>query len=229
MTAENIIIQIVDQNGPAFRDLFIHIRTKQRLGQVFIDASPLGSNNAAVNWTGVGTSPAVVAAGGATSSGDITGVLTNHVIRYTTATAGGASTITLDASASATDNWYQNMCIMLISGTGAGQFGICTSYVGSTKVATIHRSWNTNPSSGTKAIILPTDDIWNISSSAELSAIPTASSKYADQLKFIFQRFAYKRTQTSTTQTLFKADNSTSLASGTVADDGTTQTSGKLS
>jgi len=66
-------------------------------------------------------------------------------IRSGTAQAGAATTITLDASASATNNLYQNCSIFIRSGTGAGQSAVIASYVGSSKVATIAGTWATNP------------------------------------------------------------------------------------
>ena len=62
-----------------------------------------------------------------------------------TAQAGGSSTITLDAGASATNNIYDNEVIFIRSGTGAGQSNIIASYVGSTQVATVSNAWATNP------------------------------------------------------------------------------------
>lgn len=66
-------------------------------------------------------------------------------LRSGTAQGGGATTITLDASASATNNLYQNCVVFIRSGTGAGQSNIIASYVGSTKVATVSNTWATNP------------------------------------------------------------------------------------
>jgi hypothetical protein len=76
-------------------------------------------------------------------------------VRSGTAQAGGASTITLDAGASATNNFYQNQIVFIRSGTGAGESAMITSYVGSTKVATIVGSWATNPDSTSVFSILP--------------------------------------------------------------------------
>jgi len=59
--------------------------------------------------------------------------------------AGSASTITLDASASATDNYYRGLLVHIISGTGSGQVRLITAYVGSTKVASIEPDWITAP------------------------------------------------------------------------------------
>lgn len=66
-----------------------------------------------------------------------------------TAQAGAASTITLAAGASATDNAYKGMVINTTGGTGSGQKRVITSYVGSTKVATVTPAWTTQPDATT--------------------------------------------------------------------------------
>lgn len=75
--------------------------------------------------------------------------------RKNTAQTGAASTITLDASASATDSLYKYSLIMILSGTGAGQARLITGYVGATKVATVTPSWTTNPSSDSVFALMP--------------------------------------------------------------------------
>lgn len=62
-----------------------------------------------------------------------------------TAAAGGASTITLDATASADNDAYNNYSVTLTGGTGSGQSRRISDYVGSTKVATVSVAWTTNP------------------------------------------------------------------------------------
>ncbi len=66
-------------------------------------------------------------------------------IRKGTAQAGAAGTITLDASASAVDDFYNGHLIQIMSGTGANQSRIITDYVGATKVATVGENWATTP------------------------------------------------------------------------------------
>lgn len=68
-------------------------------------------------------------------------------IRQATAQAGAATTITLDASASAVNGFYVTRWIKILSGTGAGQEKQITAYVGSTKVATVDSNWTTTPDS----------------------------------------------------------------------------------
>lgn len=66
-------------------------------------------------------------------------------IRSNTAQAGAAGTVTLDASASSTTDYYAGQVIALTGGTGVGQSRLCTAYNGTTKVATITPNWATNP------------------------------------------------------------------------------------
>jgi hypothetical protein len=75
--------------------------------------------------------------------------------RSNTAQAGGASTITLDASAAATDNYYNDMFVYLTGGTGQGQGRYISDYDGTTKVATVNTPWTTNPNATTTFAILP--------------------------------------------------------------------------
>jgi hypothetical protein len=64
-----------------------------------------------------------------------------------TAQAGGSTSITLAAAASATTNAYTGMYVTLTSGTGSGQVRRITAYNGTTKVATVNSAWTTNPNS----------------------------------------------------------------------------------
>ena len=74
------------------------------------------------------------------------------VLRAGTAQAGAAGTITLDSGASAKDDFYNGCIIQCVNDTPSGVIGQTrwiTDYVGSTKVATVHSNWGTNPSSST--------------------------------------------------------------------------------
>lgn len=61
-----------------------------------------------------------------------------------TATAGGASTITLPAAAVATDDIYNGSTITITGGTGAGQTRIISDYT-ATRIATVSVAWDTQP------------------------------------------------------------------------------------
>jgi hypothetical protein len=106
----------------------------------------------------VGSVTAVVSANVTEWSGtNVAGAIPPDIVflHSGTAQAGGASTITLDSGASSTNNLYQNQIIFIRSGTGAGQSAIITSYVGSTKVATIVGSWASNPDNTSVFTIMP--------------------------------------------------------------------------
>jgi hypothetical protein len=85
-----------------------------------------------------------------------------QTIRSNTAQAGGAATITLDASASATDNLYNGEWILLTGGTGVGQCRLIIGYNGTTKVATTVPNWATNPDLTSTFAILPAGQIVGI-------------------------------------------------------------------
>jgi len=69
------------------------------------------------------------------------GKLTIDISNVGLAAGFGADTITLAASASTVNDFYDGAKIMIISGTGAGQGRIIKGYVGGTKVATITDGW----------------------------------------------------------------------------------------
>lgn len=71
------------------------------------------------------------------------------------AQGGGASTITLAATASAIDETYTGMKVVLQAGTGAGQARIIASYVGGTRVATVQEAWITAPDATTIYALMP--------------------------------------------------------------------------
>lgn len=81
-----------------------------------------------------------------------------QTFRSNTAQAGAATTITLDAAASAVDSYYNNALIVLTGGTGVGQSRFISAYVGATKVATV-ATWATNPDATTTFAILPFDAV----------------------------------------------------------------------
>lgn len=67
-------------------------------------------------------------------------------LRTGTAAGGATDSITLDAGASSTTNYYNNLSVSILSGTGSGQAArIITNYNGSTKAATIKPDWATAP------------------------------------------------------------------------------------
>ena len=91
------------------------------------------------------TKVATVAAWGTNPSSSSTYAITKGL--QATAQAGASTTITLAASASASDDTYNDWYVKVIGGTGSGQVRQISDYVGSTKVATVSSAWTTNPDS----------------------------------------------------------------------------------
>lgn len=80
---------------------------------------------------------------------------TQAILLDGTATAGGATTITINiGAASSVDDFYNNAYIQIIGGTGVGQSRFITDYTGATKVCTVD-TWVTNPDNTSVFIIRP--------------------------------------------------------------------------
>jgi hypothetical protein len=87
---------------------------------------------------------------------DVTAGGTGYVNTNTgTAQSGSTSTtIILAATASATNDLYNNMTVYISSGTGSGQIKTITDYVGSTKTATVS-TWTTTPDTTSVYEVMP--------------------------------------------------------------------------
>lgn len=55
MQATQVVVMVVDQDGPAWRDSQITIETKLVLGQIDVDATAIGGNTSGMSLKGVGT------------------------------------------------------------------------------------------------------------------------------------------------------------------------------
>lgn len=94
----------------------------------------------------------------ATSEYVIYGAGSHDSIEEGVAAAGGATSITLDAFAPATDDVLNGNIVTIVSGIGSGQTRRITAYNGTTKVATVVPAWETNPDS-TSAYWVVADEI----------------------------------------------------------------------
>jgi len=97
-------------------------------GTADVDTGWLSQRSQAENDAGTGN----IVSGGMSAS--VTGV----------AQAGAATTITLAAGSSATDDFYNGWWLKITDGTGPNQVRQITDYVGATKVATVS-GWTTTP------------------------------------------------------------------------------------
>lgn len=266
MQATTIVVQIVDQDGPAFRDAALVVRTVQAIQTLDIAGNHAVGGNLAVtgNLSVGGTTTltgAVTLAAGLTITGvcaissnltvggnfaitgnltaaTIQGYLTSMVLRKNTAQAGASTSITLDASAVATDDFYNEATVMVVHASGRVQARVITNYVGSTKVATVNRPWSVeNPASGDTFLILPGADVWDqVEKAGITSGIggEPAGTDFGDDMTFrrIFQfikrRLFNKAEMTTVTQTLYKDDSTTSLLTRGVGDVAGTQYQDKV-
>ena len=173
---------------------------------------------------------------GALTAATIAGVPTSLVLKSgTLGTQAGITTSQLALeSGSGTDDFYNTAIVLITSGTGAGQSRVITDYdaTGGTleRLLTVNRAWAAGavPVSGDTYVILPGEDVWSFGPSAELSDIPAVTAGYGDKIQALWQRFFYKRTQSASTFTMYKANSSAALGVASVDDDGTLQTSGKI-
>lgn len=81
------------------------------------------------------------------------GQLGQQILRDNTATAGAASSITLDASASTTVDLYKGDVLSIYSGTGSGQSRAISAYSAG-RVATVVPNWVTTPDNTSKFILV---------------------------------------------------------------------------
>lgn len=123
--------------------------------RAFMDGTGYVGGTAKLTVNAVQISGDTVAADNLEAEYDGTGF--KSYLRRNTAQAGAAATITLDAAASAVDDFYNNLIIGIVSGTGAGQGRLITDYVGATKVATVNTAWATNPDATSVFVLLPAD------------------------------------------------------------------------
>ncbi len=72
------------------------------------------------------------------------------------------------------------------------------------------------------------DSILDDTPSAELASIPTATASLRQMIQFIYTYLRNRRIVSTTTETLYKDNNTSVLGTAAVADDGTTLTKGKM-
>lgn len=87
-----------------------------------------------------------------------------------------ASTITLGATASATNDTYIDGQIEITGGTGAGQVRTITAYVGGTKVATVTPAWDTQPDATSGYVIYGIHGVAQAGTSTSITLAATSST-----------------------------------------------------
>ena len=215
-----------------WRDHHIQVRTVQNLGQLNVNASNKGTNNTAVTFTGNGTGPAIDYVGGDGASMDIRGIMGEMVLLQGTNDNTGTDSTHVEFSnmtgVNTTADYYNGSIVMIVGGTGVGQSRVIIDYA-TTGIAEVDTAFAVTPDGTSILLVVAGSRAWNLKSGVTtgLASVPTEVSNYGDKLDLVFQRFAFKITQTATLQSWFDKDNS-SWATRTVADNGTTQSISKL-
>jgi len=105
---------------------------------------------------------------------------------------GAANSLTLNATASATDDVYNGFTVRIIGGAGLGQSRAITAYNGTTKVATVSPNWGTLPDNssiyafGLGYALGTSGHIFHKRSCTDAPTGPTqAINGFADKRKFV--------------------------------------------
>jgi hypothetical protein len=107
-----------------------------------------------------------------------------------TAQAGGANSITLAAGASGTDDLYNGMPIDLTGGPGSGEVNVITDYNGTSKVATVQRTWTVTPTAATTYSI-PANSLYKTASqNLKTASIRVWDKNQATSVDALLNRFA---------------------------------------
>lgn len=187
MQAKNVVIKIVDQTGTKewedqciVIDTFNHASaeipslwsipqstasgaiTSSSFASGAINAAAIASAAITAAKFAAGAIDAAAIADAAIDNATFAADTGGKTVRSNTAQAGAAGTITLDASASATTDFYVGCLVYLTGGTGAGQMRVITAYNGGTKVATIAPNWATNPDNTSTFAVLAWGNITGV-------------------------------------------------------------------
>jgi hypothetical protein len=103
-----------------------------------------------------------------------------------TAQGGTSTNITLAVGASATDDFYKNALLVIVSGAGAGQARSITAYSGTTKIATVDRAWGVTVNGTSHYMVIPAANtpidgsiiagaVWDVALASHLTAGSTGA------------------------------------------------------
>ena len=256
-------IMVIMKKGGTIEDRLVQVKTSLDLGTLNIDASQYAAT-AAVSVTAGASANAVNVLGGATTgdamqltaqngnsnglklsaagtgyalradTGNILGVLLSMSANTGTAQSGSPTQIQLAATAVATDNYYNSGIVLIIGGTGAGQFNSITTYTGATRLCTMANTWATSPNNTSLYVVIPgqvsnfvASSVWTVSEGPQPSGPPPDNSTFGQILQYLKRFYYNKATQTTAARTFYQDDSATVLTTQSTAFDGITQTRGK--
>lgn len=130
------------------------------------------------------------------------------------AQAGAASTITLNALASSSDDAYNGQTVFLVSGAAEDQARVVVDYNGTSKVATVNRAWDVQPTGETGYLMLPALDCANLERIGGNAQSATDLKHFADSGydPATSKVEGVKLTDTTTTNTDMRGTDSAALA-----------------
>lgn len=137
-------------------------------------------------------------------------------IRTRKAQGGAATSLTLDASAVATDDFYNGCLVSIVGGTGVGQTRLVVDYVGSTKVATVAPDWVTNPDSTSIFHLQRTHELAILYASLAVLLESQAAKK---SLYTAIAKAVHKTEDAAGTLNIYRSDGSTVHATQTIGTD----------
>ena len=195
-------------------------------GAIISEVKTLNGTTPVVMTTNTSWERILKAVKSATTTGDVA-IEAVTAERTGTAQAGGANTITLDAAANATDDFYKGHVIRLTAGTGINQIREIIGYVGATKVATVAFNWGTNPDATSVFRISQgcvfdksPNEITQIRRPFYNAVAPTSGTrKYYDKLFF---KNTHGTLSLTTAQVVEQADPTAKIAFGLAASKGDT-------
>lgn len=179
---------------------------------MYLHASDANGSGARVVGFGTGSGMSIVGGAGASTGVAITG---NTGATILSAAANG---IGLSITGTGTGTGFK-----AVSGTGYGM-----ELTGGTGLYAAGSTHGIQGSPDIYPVTLGTS-VWAEVSGTEPTAGPTwGATTYGQFLSLLTARFYNKVTQTASAQSVYKSDNATVMATGTVSDDGVTQTKGRL-
>lgn len=154
MQCKQAVVRMVDAAGAQWNDDCIHIFTvgDPAAYQQFDPFTPtVGLSAASMSavvaevWAALRVDHALPGSFGESVTGVANGVHLDSEFNRGMAQAGSSGSITLALEASTVDNYYVDGIVVILTGAGAGQARRITSYVGSTRVATVTNAFTTAP------------------------------------------------------------------------------------
>jgi hypothetical protein len=173
----------------------------------------------------------------ATSAYVIVGDAGREHVNEGLAQGGGASTITLNALASAVNDAYKGQTASLRGGTGADQAGRIIAYNGTTKIATVSKPWVTIPNTTTVYAVLPTgvhddsditDALATDTYSEPGAGAPAATTTLAQKISYLYKWARNKKDNDGSTTNYYADDGSTVDNTQTTTESGGTVTKGEI-